>query len=406
MSVISTQTKQMRRNIPLLYLFNFLSDFRPLGAVGIIYYQALTGSFALAMSIFSIVYAARTALEVPTGVLSDLMGRRGTIIAGAAAAALAALMCALADGYALLAAGAVLEGAGRAFFSGNNEAFLFETLKHENQEERYGEASGRAGSMFQWGLCAGAVLGGLAAARSLRLAAWLAVAPQAAALLVSFFFAETRLRRPEHGSARAHIGAALRQLLGRRELRRFTIAGVLQFSIGEARHMFMPAFFHSLLPLPAVGAARALTHVLAGAGFWFSGSVLRRWGARSALIGCVFLSIAVEASALALLLPVSPFLMAATSVFFGVQCTAKDVIFQQAFNDEQRATLGSLQSFAGSLAFGAAAILLGWFADAAGPVPALIGSLTLLVIPLHIFMSTGAPPRQQAAPASVAGPVV
>ena len=64
------------RNVRLFYWFNFFCDFRLLAAVAVIYFAHLTGSYALAMSIFSLTFIAQTACEVPTGVFSDRVGRK------------------------------------------------------------------------------------------------------------------------------------------------------------------------------------------------------------------------------------------------------------------------------------------------------------------------------------------
>ena len=45
---------------------------------------------------------------------------------------------------------------------------------------------------------------------------------------------------------------------------------------------------------------------------------------------------------------------------------------QKEFNNEQRATLGSINSFMGNLAFGVFAVILGILADKLGPSKALL----------------------------------
>ncbi|KKQ81005.1 MAG: hypothetical protein UT01_C0002G0032 [Candidatus Daviesbacteria bacterium GW2011_GWA1_38_7] len=62
---------------------------------------------------------------------------------------------------------------------------------------------------------------------------------------------------------------------------------------------------------------------------------------------------------------------------------------QQEFNDAQRATLGSINSFMGNLAFGFFAMILGIVADKFGPTKALlfayICSLPTLLISWSLF---------------------
>ena len=68
----------------------------------------------------------------------------------------------------------------------------------------------------------------------------------------------------------------------------------------------------------------------------------------------------------------SPLLMSTTSVFHGVTTVAKSGLMQREFSDEQRATMGSLNSFAGSIFFGILAFALGFLADQLTPTKALL----------------------------------
>src|SRR3989337_2386543 len=73
------------RNIKLFYFLNFFTDFVFFAPVAIIYFAKVTGSYALGMSIFSIAYISSAIFEIPTGVVSDIFGRRLTVIFGALA---------------------------------------------------------------------------------------------------------------------------------------------------------------------------------------------------------------------------------------------------------------------------------------------------------------------------------
>jgi MFS family permease len=113
-------------NIRLLTWFNFFLDFRPYGPIAIIYFAQVTGSFALGLSIFALTSLSASLFEVPTGVLSDKMGRKNTIVTGAIVSTLAITWYAFGQSFWPLVIGAVLEGVAISFFSGNNEALLYD----------------------------------------------------------------------------------------------------------------------------------------------------------------------------------------------------------------------------------------------------------------------------------------
>src|SRR6476659_1834315 len=61
----------MIRNIRILYIHNFLVDFRILDAFRPIYFAQITGSYTLAMAVFSVAWITSSLVDIPTGVLSD-----------------------------------------------------------------------------------------------------------------------------------------------------------------------------------------------------------------------------------------------------------------------------------------------------------------------------------------------
>ena len=79
----------------MLAVFNFLTDFDLFAPVAIIYFAKVVGSYAAAMSIFSIYMITAALFEVPTGIVSDKVGRRRTIILGSIASLLSALFLSL-----------------------------------------------------------------------------------------------------------------------------------------------------------------------------------------------------------------------------------------------------------------------------------------------------------------------
>ncbi len=64
--------------------------------------------------------------------------------------------------------------------------------------------------------------------------------------------------------------------------------------------------------------------------------------------------------------------MSSTSIFHGSGSTATTTLLQKEFTDHQRATMSSLNSFAGSLFFAVVAFFTGLFADKIGPTKTLL----------------------------------
>jgi MFS family permease len=374
-----------RRNIRLLAIFNFLLDFRLYAPVMVIYFDTVTHSYALAMSVLSLTMLSSALLEVPTGIFSDRIGRKMTIVLGAVSS-LAAVTCyAIGGTYTVLLIGAFFEGMERALFSGNNDALLHDTLAETNEQHDYQSHLGRVSSMFQFALAASAVIGSGLAAISFALVMWLSVVPKVIMVGVSLRFVEPEIHSEQSGNVFGHLRDALRHIIHNPRLRMLSIGQIIGFGMGEAAFQFRVVFIEMLWPLWAIGLARVIAHMGAAVSYFFAGRLLKRFGEWRLLFVGMSLSELTNLSALLLNSVVSPVMMGATSIFFGVNNVSLGGMMQREFTDAQRSTMGSLTAFGGSLFFAVMSVALGWLADTIGIREALIVVNLFLFMPLIFF---------------------
>ena len=385
------------RNVNLLGWFNFWTDFRPYAPIAILYFAEVSGSYALGMSIFSTVMLAQAIFEVPTGILSDRVGRKMTMVYGAGAAVIGMVFYAIGGTYLALVVGAIFEGLARSFYSGNNEALLFDTVTEMGERGSYQEYLGKTSSMFQFALAISAVLGSLMAAISFRIVMWVSVIPMILAFIVSLRLIEPSLHSAKTGNVYSHLAQAFKHFLHNPRLRLLSIANILSYAIGEASWLFSSAFIELLWPVWAIGLSQMVSNMGAAISFYFAGPLLKRFGEFKLLVGGAILSDIINIISLLMANVFSPALMALNSIFFGVNTVAKGNLVQQEFSDEQRATMGSLNSFAGSLAFAVFSFLLGAVADQFGVIAALVGSTLLAFIPIALYAYVLRPRKNQQA---------
>lgn len=362
----------LHSNIKILTWFNFFTDFKLYAPIAVIYFSQITGSLALGMSIFSIAMVSSAIFEIPTGIFSDKIGRRKTVICGALAAIVYSIFYAVGQSFWILAVGAIIEGLSRSFYSGNNDALLHDTLAQTNEEHQYAEFLGRVSAMFQMALAISAILGGILATLFFPLVMWLSVIPQLICFFLAFKLVEPKLHTSQSGNIYQHLNAAYRNFLTNKKLRLLSIASVSGYAFGEAIYQFQAAFYNTLWPLWAIGVAKTLSNAGAAASFHFSGRLIRKYNALKILIIDNIYSRVINTLATAFPTILSPLLMSSTSIFFGVTSVAKNALLQKEFTNEQRATMGSLNSFAGSIVFGVIAIALGFLADKISPSHAFV----------------------------------
>jgi MFS family permease len=127
----------MIRNIRILYIHNFLVDFRIQDAFRPIYFAQITGSYTLAMAVFSVQLITSALADIPTGVLSDKMGRKFTIVLASVCSTIGITTSAFSAHSAGLFLGSIFFGLSECLFNGNNNALLYESLKSSGQEGRF-----------------------------------------------------------------------------------------------------------------------------------------------------------------------------------------------------------------------------------------------------------------------------
>jgi len=358
-------------NIKILTWFNFFTDFKLYSPVAIIYFTLVSGSFALGMSVFSIAMIASALFEIPTGVISDRMGRRKTLILGAIAAVFCSVFYALGGSFWILAIGALFEGVSRSFYSGNNDALLHDSLEESNQQQDYAEFLGKTSSMFQMALAVSAVLGGIIASWSFPLIMWLSVIPQTVCLLLAFSIQEPNKFSAMSGNIFQHLRESLRKFRKNKKLRLLTLSHIVGYGFGEAGFQFQSAFYNSIWPVWAIGFAKTLSYLFATISFRISGRLIKRFGGIEVILVDNFYNRIVNITATLFPTILSPVMMSSTSIFHGLTSVAKSTLLQKEFTNEQRATMGSLNSFAGSIFFGLVAVSLGLVADRLTPAKAL-----------------------------------
>lgn len=367
----------MHKNIKLIALFNFFSDFSLAGAILIIYFAKVTGSYALGMSLFSVAMISAAVFEVPTGIFSDYLGRKKTIIMGNLCGILAVVFYALGFNYWFLFIGAIFEGLQKSWYSGNNEALLYETLADSGRQADYDHYLGKTSSMFQLAAAAGIILGGIVASWSFSLIMWLSLIPQLICLVIALNLVEPVKQTAASTNIYSHLRAALKQIWSNRKLKLLSINNAVGFAIGESSWQFGSAFINTLWPLWTVGISKALSNIGATLSYWYAGKLIKKVGAFRLLFVSNVYSQAVDIFSVALPTVASPLLMTSTSLFYGADEVASSKLVQKEFNDRQRATLGSINSFIGKLAFGIFAVILGFLGDKFGPAKALLFAYVL-----------------------------
>lgn len=376
-SVVKTNTR-------IMGLLNLLMDFKLYGAFAIIYYSQISNSMMLGMSIFSITMIASAIFEFPTGIIADKIGRKNTVIMGCINSLVYAIILAITNSYVGLIIAAIFEGLERAFFSGNNNAFIYDTLKEEGKEKEYKHYLGKTNSMYYMAGILSTVLGAVVAYfTSIRMLMIISVIPRVFEVILAFSLKDVKRYSNEDENIFAQVKNVLKLVKNNKILKRQIIADGISDGIGEATFQFRSEFYKLVWPIWAVGIPGILANVGAFIGSWFSGKILKKWVNEKLIMFSNIFSIISNWLSLLLNNVFSPFVMITNSVF--PTDVAKSDISQSLYTDEYRSSMGSLKSLVASILYAIFAILVGAIADWKGAIFALFISQFLKFIVVGLY---------------------
>lgn len=376
---------KVHTNIRILTWFNFFSDFRLYAPVAILYFAKISGSYALGLGVFSIEMISSSLFELPTGLLSDYVGKKKTIIFGSISALISVILYAIGIKFWVLAIGSIFAGLARSFYSGNNSALLHESLQESQQEKEYAKYSGKTNSMFQVALAISALLGSIIAFWSFPLVMWLSVIPQFLCLLLSLKLVEPKLSdNKSEVIIFTHLKESILNILNNHKLKMITIATILDRGIGETIYQFQSAFIGTLWPVWAIGISKMISNICAALGMRISNKLSKKYGHFKSLFYSNIYNRLAGIFAVTIPTITSPLLIASTSTTSGIGWVSQDAISQENFTNKQRSTMGSITSLAGGLFFGFFAYIFGYFADYLNPSTAIIIG-EILTIPVSII---------------------
>jgi MFS family permease len=209
--------------------------------------------------------------QVPTGALADALGRRRLLVAAGFFSAAAELGYVYAPGFGLICVAGAVHGVAFALRTGADEAYLFDSLAHDDAQAQFPRMLGGLWAVFQFAGAVSFMAGGLIATYSRPLAFWLT----AACALVASAIA-TRLPDDARGKARHGVAVAAR---GVRALGRSPRLGVLTLAWSLYWAAVTSWWFYAAPLFQERGASDAVLGVVLG-GAMLAGSAFSWLGGR------------------------------------------------------------------------------------------------------------------------------
>ena len=313
-------------------------------------------------------HVASLLFEVPSGVISDVFGRKYSLVCGRLMGMISSLLMAASRGLGDVCLSLVFGAFSYNFESGAREALAYDSLKAQGQEERYIRYSAADMMIYRIGGAGSSLLAGLSLLLGYRIANLLDAAMDFVCLLLALTLKEVRLE-PARDSARVWtrirrcVQETVRFLIGQTAASRM----MLMNAFAGAISILLAFFLQAQLPLAGLEEAwlgPALFVIgLGGAA-----------GARIALrleqmeyrrlyalcLGGVLAGFVMGASGMPLVMIAGGFMAGMLDDLLQVRT---DALLNAQFPSSQRATLVSVASLCFSLVMIAMSPLAGWFFD-------------------------------------------
>jgi MFS family permease len=361
----------LRRFIAAYLAYVFLFDFMLAYAI----YTALFQLKGLSISEIAILLAFWSAsaivLELPSGALSDHFDRRWLLVAAPLVKALTFLAWALADGnFWLYGLGFLFWSAGQALFSGTKEALLYEKLESEDRADDYDRILGRDFAATEFGVGAGALLGGFVAYLNMDATLWLSIPPLLAAAAVALLLADVRRARDSdepRGSYLSHFGDAAEEFRRHPWIRYLTVYVAGGLILLDVLEEYDQLFYLAVgLPIWAFGIADfivlGVNAVASLVAYRLAGRPDLSWVLP--LVAGGMLLVAAQFASVWTLIP-----LILAYVFIAPAAVLAEAKYQQVMDGRSRATATSALVVAQNITGIAVILVIGFLADAIGILP-------------------------------------
>jgi len=144
------------------------------------------------MILQSIMAVSIVVMEVPSGYVGDVLGRKSSLIIGCTFGFLGFAVMSFAHTFWQFAITEFLLGIGASFVSGSDSAMLYDSLLANNREKEFVKYQGRLSSLGNFSESAAGILGGLLAALSIRYPIYLQTFLLFFSILIAFSLKEPK----------------------------------------------------------------------------------------------------------------------------------------------------------------------------------------------------------------------
>jgi MFS family permease len=353
------------KNISRLYFIKISKWFNIVMPVVVLFYQDNGMEMQEIFTLKAIYSIAIVTMEVPSGWMADVWGRKKTLFFGSLLGAAGFLIYSFSFGFWAFAVAEIVLGIGQAFVSGADSAMLFDSLKASGKTEKYTKLEGRITSAGNFAEAIAGVIGGLLAAISLRTPFYFQFVVATIAIPASFTLVEPKIHSIEHIHSLKKIVRNIKIAMFNNHNLRISI--LLSSITGTATLTFawlvQPYFLAINLPVEMYGIFWTALNLTAGVSSVFAHRVEMFLGKTLSLIAIILL---ITMGYFLSGITISIWGIAFLFMFYLMRGIATPILknyINQYTESNIRATILSVRDFIIRIIFAAIGPFLGWITD-------------------------------------------
>ena len=378
----------MKRNIFALYLIKLSKWFTLVMPIIVLFYEkhglGLQDVFIL-KSVYSV---AAVALEIPSGYLADVWGRKKCLISGCILFFFGYLTYSFTSTFEAFIFAEILLGIGQTLVNGADSALLYDTTAHYKKENLYLRYEGRITMIGNFAEAIAGIFGGLLAAYSLRLPFYAQAGIAFTGIPAAFALKEWNVKNKVQNPVNEIIRIIKYSLITNKKLcYNIMFSGIIGAATLTMAWFVQPVLMYLKTPISWYGVIWTVLNLSVGLAALWSDRVDSYFGPKK--MGILILTVIVGGY-IALAYNLSYIGLGILLVFYIFRGFAtpilKGYINQMTFS-EMRATVLSIRNFVIRLMFAAIAPFIGWLNDVYSLQTALLVSASIIVVPGALFLA-------------------
>lgn len=230
-----------RRNIFILFVTTFLSGLVFYTPIYALYLQDIVLSIYKVSLLFAANSIAIIILEIPTGVISDKVGRKNSLLFSAASGIIAIGLMLTAKTFESLLIAILFRGLSYTFTSGTETAFIFENIRKIKQNPpSFKKMTAIHNSLWPVGASLSSIIGSILASSNYRYAFIASLITSCISFLLHFIILE---EKSESVKEKGEIKKSFETIQKNRQLKIISLVGFFSYSFEEVLHQLKPVYF-------------------------------------------------------------------------------------------------------------------------------------------------------------------